>query len=486
MPTPINAGMLPFDFETQNQQIAQKRQLLAALQAQQVKGAGPSGRMVGGNFVANRTEQIQPLLNAFQQRRGQSDLDAAQAQFSNEYQTALKSGVNSYMDNMEGKPAETMTTQQAEALMRNDVNPNLAEAQAPNPRKAIVDAMTSQLPELKALGQAAFAGQNKERETWTNPVKGVVNGKPALVQYSNRGSQRVVEGVLPESENQVVGGRVVSKDDPTKVVADYSDQWEPPFQRGGDWYQRNKLNGQEKKLDNAPKTEVNMGDKVGVELGKKLSAKNADMLEKSFEKAQMARNGIQSLDAAAADMDAGIKSGSAAEISLGLAKLAKTFGIDADPSIANTEAFRSNMARETFQLIKNLGTGNAISNADLVFAEKAAAGKITLDDGTMRRMIAVAKAGAAQALWDHEKLYGRTMAMPGGEAAGPFKVDYQFNGGEGHNSVAYNEKSGRFEVQGYATEAGAPGQRGAKPGGAGTPQMAEGWSVVRPDRPRGY
>lgn len=477
MPVQSNAGMLPFDFEQQNQAIAQKRALVAALQAAQVKGPGPSGSMVGPHFVANKSEIISPLLRAFQQRREQGDLDSRQAEFSKQYSTALKDGATSYMDNMQGNPSPVMSTAQADALMNRDVNPNLDPVQ-PNPRKAIVDAMTSQIPELRDLGRAQMAQIGKAKEDkWHAPVKEVRGGKPVLVQYSDGGQSRVVEG-SPLREPLVIQGKVVDKDNPTEVIANHEDQFGPPFAGpGGQYWRKNLATGKVEQIDNAPKTTINTGDKMD----KGLSTVRAKMLEESYGTAQKARTGMQALDQASADMDAGIKTGSTADISLALAKFGKSLGLNVDPSIANTEAWRGNMARETFNLIKNLGTGNAISNADLTFAEKASLGKITLDDQAMRRMMAVAKAGAAQTLLDHNKLLNRAQKARGEDAQDLefFRIDTGFNGGEGRNSIAFNDLTNRFEVQGYGDDptTQAPTQAGAKP--VQPKGMAPGWSVRR-------
>jgi Rieske Fe-S protein len=61
-----------------------------------------------------------------------------------------------------------------------------------------------------------------------------------------------------------------------------------------------------------------------------------------------------------------------------------------DPAaVENTETFRAAIAPQVSAMIKaTVGSAN-ISNADREFAEKAAAGSITLDEASIKRMITV-------------------------------------------------------------------------------------------------
>jgi hypothetical protein len=255
-----------------------------------------------------------------------------------------------------------------------------------------------------------------------------------------------------------VGNNVIDKADPTKPVANYDEQFEPPFQRGGDWYQRNKQTGKEVKLDNAPKTTVTVDNvgKAGVAFGEAMGKARAGVITKSYDDAISATKALDAIGAAKNDFAQGVKTGIAANVGLGLAKVAKAIGMgDVDPTIANTEAFRANMARQTLDLVKSLGAGTAISNADREFAEKAAGGSITLDDGAIQRLMDVAQAAAANVVLGHKNLLLRN--ADGSGALPPdldsFAVPLTFNASE---SVTLNPSTMRFETKPLPNPSGPP------------------------------
>jgi len=63
--------------------------------------------------------------------------------------------------------------------------------------------------------------------------------------------------------------------------------------------------------------------------------------------------------------------------------------------VAATETFQATMARQVLDLVKQLGAGTAISNADREFATKVAGGQIALNEETINRLISIAERQAA-------------------------------------------------------------------------------------------
>jgi len=95
--------------------------------------------------------------------------------------------------------------------------------------------------------------------------------------------------------------------------------------------------------------------------------------------------------------------GAGADLRLGLSKIGAYFGLD--PSAAeNTETFRAAMAPTVLALVKGLGAGTAISNADREFAEKAAGGNISLEEGAVARLIDIGKRAAEYKVSQHNKM----------------------------------------------------------------------------------
>lgn len=81
--------------------------------------------------------------------------------------------------------------------------------------------------------------------------------------------------------------------------------------------------------------------------------------------------------------------GAGAEARLMLAKGLSLFGIGQD-AVENTEVLRAQLAAPVFALVKNLGSGAGISNADREFAEKAA-GNIALDRAAIIRLVDIGR-----------------------------------------------------------------------------------------------
>jgi hypothetical protein len=95
--------------------------------------------------------------------------------------------------------------------------------------------------------------------------------------------------------------------------------------------------------------------------------------------------------------------GAGADLRLGLSKIGAYFGLD--PSAAeNTETFRAAMAPTVLALVKGLGAGTAISNADREFAEKAAGGNISLEEGAIARLVDIGKRAAEYKVSQHNKM----------------------------------------------------------------------------------
>jgi hypothetical protein len=114
-------------------------------------------------------------------------------------------------------------------------------------------------------------------------------------------------------------------------------------------------------------------------------AKNlADQFTGTRDKAQSAASAIAAVNEARGLLQSGMYTGQLAPFQLLAAKL----GIVDDPQrIANTEAFQSAMGKQTFSLIKQLGSGTAISNSDREYADKVAGAKITLNQDSLAKIL---------------------------------------------------------------------------------------------------
>jgi len=134
-------------------------------------------------------------------------------------------------------------------------------------------------------------------------------------------------------------------------------------------------------------------------------------LDTSQGTATAARDEIQSIHRARSQLDApgGIFSGTAADTRLKLAKVAEFLGVPDAGKIVNSEAFGSAIGSRVLALVKNLGSGTAISNADRDFAAAMAGGNLKLDEKSIRRILDIGEKAARVRIQQHNDLVDHTL-----------------------------------------------------------------------------
>jgi len=447
MPTSMT---LPFDLQTEQDAIARRQQLAQALMMQAMQQ--PQGQMVSGHFVApSLMQHVAQVAGAYLGGKLTDQQDDAKRELAGKYNNALASGLQKYFDTRDGKPGQTMTTDQVDALMNNDQAPQLAEPVKADPRRAAIEALTSGIAPLQQLGQTDLSQIGKSQMT-PKDLLGLPGFDPKSRLLAAMGGGL---GVLaPERKEHVINGQIVvgTPDSGYAPVADVRDRFNPVgvIGQGEDgkpiYGQTNSGTGEAKFAPKGVQVNVDTTQKAGDKFATELAGKRADLISKSYDNATAAQKAIDAIENAEGDVSAGIKSGASGQVALGIAKFAKSLGMDADPQIANTESFRANMARETLNLVKGLGAGTGISNADREFAEKASGGSILLDDQAIARLMNIAKAAAGNVQLEHMRLLG---AQQGATGALPqdletFRVPFNM---KGNDQLVYNDKAHRFVVK---------------------------------------
>lgn len=126
---------------------------------------------------------------------------------------------------------------------------------------------------------------------------------------------------------------------------------------------------------------------VNIDMGGGTNKQIFDAMETSADSANAAMTGLNALMEAKSAVDQGIISGSFANQQLALQKIGAALGVTNPSAIVNTETFRSAIAPQVAATMKATVGSNQISNADREFAEKAAAGSITLDEASIKRLL---------------------------------------------------------------------------------------------------
>jgi len=95
--------------------------------------------------------------------------------------------------------------------------------------------------------------------------------------------------------------------------------------------------------------------------------------------------------------------GAGADTRVAMQKVGALFGLDASAA-SNSETFRAAIAPTVLSMVKGLGAGSGISNADREFAEKAAGGNITLEPPTIKRLLDIGEKAARARVDAHNKM----------------------------------------------------------------------------------
>lgn len=141
------------------------------------------------------------------------------------------------------------------------------------------------------------------------------------------------------------------------------------------------------------------------EFNKKLGGGQADAILKSRESAEDAAAILQTNQVGKQILDSGAITGAGADFFVGLNQALKTAGIDfgyGDAS-ANSQAYAAAMGQNTAKLIKQFGAGTGLSDADREYATKIAAGKVTMDETAIRKILDINDRAARNVINNHNK-----------------------------------------------------------------------------------
>lgn len=132
-----------------------------------------------------------------------------------------------------------------------------------------------------------------------------------------------------------------------------------------------------------PTTTIKTGDDI-------VAGRTFDTLKAQKDVALAATNAISAYEDANKLLKGKVITGAGAEATLALNKALGFFGIQSQ-EVADTEVLKARLAVPVFSLVKQLGAGTGISNADREYAEMAAGGKITLDKNAIIRLVEIGR-----------------------------------------------------------------------------------------------
>jgi hypothetical protein len=141
----------------------------------------------------------------------------------------------------------------------------------------------------------------------------------------------------------------------------------------------------------------------GSEFYKYLGKNEAEQFAKDTDAARGLVKSLRSQKDSIGLLDEGIISGFGANVILGVGKMLESAGMYSGDTLARTEAYYANQAKQVAEIIKAFGSGTGLSDADRKYAEKASAGEITMTEDSLRRIIDINNKASRNALIDYNK-----------------------------------------------------------------------------------
>jgi hypothetical protein len=112
-------------------------------------------------------------------------------------------------------------------------------------------------------------------------------------------------------------------------------------------------------------------------------------------------------------LDQGMVTGFGADFLVGAGQALKQAGFNfAEDPTANSQAYAASMAKAVGENIKLFGSGTGLSNADREYAEKMAAGKITLDEKALRTILDINEKQSRGLIKEYNKKASKVQAHP--------------------------------------------------------------------------
>lgn len=384
------ATQLPFDFAAEQDTINRRRQLAQELMRTGMQSQ--QGQMISGRFVApNAIDRVLNFAGGMLMDNRQAE---AQKNLTSDYNNRLLEGMEKYMTTRDGKAGGTMSDQQAGDLMNNDQAPELAEPVAANPRKAVLEAMTSGLPPLQQIGQMELQAMLRSKGRDPSMIKesggqfyDLSSGKPVLLGGAEYG--------------------------PTETI-------------GGDLYQRGP-GGKLVKLDNAPKVSTTVNNNPTQAGLKKYQEAVGEALApggKSRTSAEQANEGLTASVEALQAVNDGARQGIAQPAMQVVRKLAAELGVR-DAATAPTDVLNASLKNSIFKELDGLGA--QVSNSDRDFVRDFS-GDLTTDPVALKRMLALRIAGQIKRVNQHNKqaaAFGRTVDDPNFESVAGTPLNIQ-------------------------------------------------------------
>lgn len=170
---------------------------------------------------------------------------------------------------------------------------------------------------------------------------------------------------------------------------------------------------------------------------------------KRQEAAELAVNSLRSSAEARKIINEGINTGVLANFKTGVGRMLIAAGFDngMTDDAERTEAYVSSRVKEVGTIIKLFGSGTGLSNADREYAERAAAGKVEMTEGAIRRLLDISERAARNVITNYNRM-AEPLDASGDFQYTKFSLDYvpdQYETGYYTKGGPKNSGFGRYQ-----------------------------------------
>lgn len=342
---PATAG----DFAADQESLARRKKLLDVL-GNQAMGQG----IVGNNLGASVGQGLLKVLTAYLVNNHQEGLKTEQAALAGRQREHLMGEMGDYMTKRNGRAGETMSDADVANLMQNDVAPQLAEPVKASPREAILQAMTSQHPEMQNIGKMdmqALMTQQKDKG-----FKDHVTQDGSIVRVYDDGRKPEPLGNYAKPKDQFSDEFIMKGVDGKPLLV-----------------QRNLATNGLEAVDKAPRVSASasanaktIAGQGETEFSKALGKDVADEFKSARQAAQSAYKAKAFVGQMQELEKSGIFSGPTANIATTLSAVGQQLGLPVDEAkLANSQAFQQQFAAQVANVLTSGGgIGRSMTDAD--------------------------------------------------------------------------------------------------------------------------
>lgn len=447
-------GPSALDVITQQEQLARRRKLMDALTQANLQTP------IKGNLSQGLGQLAAKLATAYIQNKNEGQMGQEVSANRAEYGKQLGEGAGKFMDTYNGRSGAWSPEQAAQFLGGNDAStvPNVPDTVKADKRRAVVEALTSQLPEIQQLGKQSMAGLQKEQLSQKD-ILGLsgysANSKLAAALSGN------LAGLTPEQKQHIVNGQVVqaAEGGPAVASGDFRDKFNPVGQVGNDANGK-PLIGQTAQVTGeakfAPAGQTINIDNVGTK----------DALGQAGEVLKGARSAMIQGQGAFQDAnrmyqlasDPQVMTGFGANQAMGMGALAAKLGLMGPDAVAKTQELAANLSKRTLEAGQQMK--GSFSDKDIEFLKSVSDGSIALTPQVLKRAAEMSMVAAHNSMMQNRDQINSISTIPGVENLMKLQPMPQFSNAF-PNSAMYSPIGDTPYVK-YHGGAGSPNAKGTQ------------------------